>query len=279
MFFVKILKALKKYVFQIIFVAALSCVIFALDLPDDRFHAYFLDVGQGDSLLIKTPENKHILIDGGPKDYVSKEIGGAMFFFDRTIDLMVLTHPHSDHVSGLISVLKNYDVKRVMATFVIYKSDGYANFLKAVKDEGAEVFVADSETDFDFGDVFVDTLYPFSKINGQTFKDVNDSSIAMRIIYGDKSIFVGGDIGQSTEKKIIAKYKDLKSDVLKVSHHGSKNSSSDVFLQEVSPKIAVISCSKNNSYGFPPDIILDRLKKYGIKIYRTDIDGKVEIVF
>jgi len=250
-----------------------------LDLPDERFHAYFLDVGQGDSLLIKTPDNKHILIDGGPKDYVSKEIGDTMFFFDRTIDLMVLTHPHADHLNGLISVLQNYDVKRVMMTFVIYKSDGYANFLKAVKDEGAEVFVADSKTDFDFGSTFVDTLYPFSKINGQTFKDVNDSSIAMRIIYGDKSIFVGGDIGQSVEKKIISKYKNLKSDVLKISHHGSKNSSSEDFLKAVSPKIAVISCGKNNSYDFPTEIVLNRLEKYGIKIHRTDIDGKVEIIF
>lgn len=279
MFFIKILKWLRKYAFQIVFVGAVSCAIFVLDLPDGRFHAYFLDVGQGDSLLIKTPENKHILIDGGPKDYVSKELGDTMFFFDRTIDLMVLTHPHADHVTGLISVLQNYDVKRVMMTFVVYKSDTYANFLKAVKDEGAEVFVADSTTDFNFGSTFVDTLYPFSKINGQTFKDVNDSSIAMRIIYGDKSIFVGGDIGQGVEKKIAAKYSDLKSDVLKISHHGSKNSSSDVFLKAVSPEIAVISCGKNNSYGFPPDIILDRLKKYGIKIYRTDLDSKVEIVF
>lgn len=279
MFFVKIFKWLKKYAFQIVFIGAMSCVIFVLDLPDGRFHAYFLDVGQGDSLLIQTPENKHILIDGGPRDNVSKEIGDTMFFFDRTIDLMVLTHPHADHVSGLISVLKNYDVKRVMATFVVYKSDVYANFLRAVKDEGAEIFVADSESDFDFGDVFVDTLYPFSKINGQTFKDANDSSIVMRIIYKDKSIFVGGDIGKSIEKKIVAKYKNLASDVLKVSHHGSKNSSSDVFLKAVSPKIAIISCGKNNSYDFPTDIVLDILKKYDVKIYRTDLDSKVEIVF
>ncbi len=268
-----------KYIFQIIFVVGVSCAIFIIDLPDNRFHAYFLDVGQGDSLLIKTPENKHILIDGGPRNNVSKEIGDTMFFFDRTIDLMVLTHPHADHVSGLISVLKNYDVKRVMATFVLYKSDVYANFLKAVKEEGAEIFVADSETDFDFGSTFVDTIYPFSKINGQTFKDVNDSSVVMRIIYEDKSIFVGGDIGESIEKKIIAKYKNLKSDVLKISHHGSKKSSSDAFLQEIGPKIAIISCSKNNSYGFPTQIVLDRLEKYGIKIYRTDLDGKVEIIF
>ena len=101
----------------------------------------------------------------------------------------------------------------------------------------------------------------------------------MRIIYGDKSIFVGGDIGEGIEKKIVAKYNDLKSDVLKVSHHGSKKSSSDIFLRALRPKIAIISCGKNNSYGFPPDMILDRLNKYGIKIYRTDLDSKVELVF
>ncbi|MFA6305945.1 MAG: ComEC/Rec2 family competence protein [Candidatus Gracilibacteria bacterium] len=279
MFFVKILKWVRGYAFEIVFVLAVSCAIFVLDLPDGRFHAYFLDVGQGDGLLIKTPGNNHILIDGGPKDYVMKKLGDNMFFFDKTIDLMVLTHPHSDHVSGLISVLQNYDVKRVMMTFVIYKSDGYANFLKAVKQEGAEIFVADNTADFDFGDVFVDTLYPFSKISGQTFKDVNDSSVAMKIIYGDKSIFVGGDIGQGVEKNIVAKYADVKSDVLKISHHGSKNSSSDVFLKAISPKIAIISCGKNNSYHFPTDIVLDKLKKYGVKIYRTDLDGTVEIIF
>ena len=134
MFFVKTLKLIRKYAFQIIFVGAVSCVIFALDLPDNRFHAYFLDVGQGDSLLIKTPENQHILIDGGPNNSVMKGLSEAMFFFDKTIDLMVLTHPHSDHVTGLISVLKDYDVKRVMMTLVIYKSRVYADLLKAVKD-------------------------------------------------------------------------------------------------------------------------------------------------
>ena len=151
--------------------------------------------------------------------------------------------------------------------------------MKAVKDEGAEIFVADSEADFDFGDTFIDTLYPFSKINGQTFKDVNDSSIVMRIIYKNKAIFVGGDIGQSIEKKIIERYKNLESDVLKISHHGSKKSSSDAFIKEVSPKIAVISCGKNNSYHFPTDVVLSVLKKYNVKIYRTDLDGKVEIIF
>ncbi|MCK9186299.1 MBL fold metallo-hydrolase [Candidatus Gracilibacteria bacterium] len=279
MFFIKILKWLKKNALQIVFLGALSCGVFVLDLPDGKFHLYFFDVGQGDSVFIKTPENKHILIDGGPNNAVSKELSDTMSFFDRTIDLMVLTHPHLDHVKGLINVLKSYDIKRVMATFVIYKSTGYTDFLKAVKDEGAEIFVADSLTDFDFGDVFVDTLYPFSKINGQTFKDVNDSSIAMKIIYKDKAVFVGGDIGKSIEKKISEKYSDIKSDVLKISHHGSKNSSSDAFIKDVSPKIAVISCGKNNSYHFPTDIVLDTLKKYGVKIYQTDLDGKVEIVF
>lgn len=250
------------------------------ELPDRLFHVYFLDVGQGDSILIKTPENHRILIDGGPGRKVINEMSGVMPFFEKNIDLMILTHPHADHVEGLIEVLKKYEVNNVLLTGVEYDSAIYEEFLKVIAEKNIDVFFADSSVDFRFGDVLLDTIYPGHQIDGETFSNVNNSSVAVRIIYGEIAILLTGDLQAESEKDLVANGIELKSNIFKAGHHGSKNASTLEFLKEVRPEIVVIQSGEENKYGHPHEETMENFVASGVKkVYRNDLDGRIEFAF
>lgn len=244
-------------------------------LAQGDLHIYFLDVGQGDAVLIKTPSDQIILVDGGPGTEILTELNDILPFLKKDIDLMVLTHPHADHIEGLVAVLKRYDVESALVTGVQYNNAYYDEFLRDLRDE-AKVYFAYSGMDFDFGDgVFLDTLYPFELIVGEEFENVNNSSIVMRITYEDVAILLSGDAEVEIEEMLLGS--EVEADLMKASHHGSRTANSEEFLEAVSPEVVVIQVGKDNQFDHPHEETLKNLE--GIDVYRNDLHGTVEIVF
>ncbi len=241
-------------------------------IPDDSFHIYFLDVGQGDAIFIKTPENHQILIDGGPQNSVIEELTDILPFFDKSIDLVVLTHPHNDHISGLIHVLKRYDVDNVLITGVDHDSFYYQEFLHEIS--RSEIVLAQNDYALMLGNVLLDIVYPMQQLTGESFSNLNNSSIVLSVKYGDKTILLTGDLEEEFQLS-----GNLEADILKVGHHGSKGSSSMDFLEKVMPEVAVIQVGDGNQFGHPHEETLKSLEKIGAKVYRNDLSGRIEFVF
>ncbi len=241
----------------------------------------FFDVGQGDSIFIETPEKQQILIDGGPGSAILEKLGKEMPFYDNTLDLIILTHPEKDHLIGLISVLKRYKVENILWTGIKRDTLEFKEWERKILEEEANIKITQAgqrilwESD---SHSFMEILYPLENLEGQEFEDSNETSIVSRLVFGEKSFLFTGDIRKSEEKALLEQRANLDSDILKVSHHGSKTSSSKEFVEKVSPEIAVISLGKENSYGHPHQEVLDILEDYGIKILRTDQNGDIKII-
>lgn len=238
----------------------------------------FLNVGQGDAIFIKTPQGHQILIDGGPDAAVLEKLAGNMPFGDKDIDMIVSTHLDKDHLFGLLEVLKAYSVGTIVSTGIPKETAGAAEWQKLKKDEesgGAVEKTASAGDVIVAGNVRLEVLYP-AVGSGRSAGD-NDDSLVLRLDYGENNFLFCGDIGAEGESDIINSGADLSADVLKVSHHGSKNSTSEAFLEKVFPKTAVIQVGRN-SFGHPSEEILTRLEKFGINILRTDVDGDIKFV-
>ncbi len=245
----------------------------------------FFDVGQGDSIFIETTGHQQVLIDGGPSgERVLEKLGKEMPFWDRTIDLIILTHPERDHVAGLIEVLKRYKVENILWTGVVRDTAEYKEWQELIKEENAKIYIAQAGQQIKLSgsdpDSSLDILHPFESLEGKEFKDSNNTSIIARLVFGETSFLFTGDAPQSVEKELVlglAKHK-LDADVLKVGHHGSKTATAQEFVEVVSPEMAVISVGKDNSYGHPHQATLETLQGYGTTILRTDLDGDIKII-
>jgi len=229
---------------------------------------HFIDVGQGDSILIDHG-SEEVLIDGGEKspgvtDYIKKYIDGPL-------EVMVATHTDADHIGGLIKVLKDFQVEEIWLNGYTATSKTYQDFMAAVNAEGAEVNQAKRN-----GTISTESLN-FSILNppDTLFSDANNNSIVLRLEYGDTVFLFTGDAEKEAEANMLATESELWAQILKVGHHGSSSSSSLNFLEAVSPDMAVISCGEGNSYGHPHDITLNNLSNLGIIIYRTDESGDI----
>ena len=235
----------------------------------------FFNVGQGDSALINLLGDNEILIDGGPDNTVLYKLGKYLPIYNRDIELMILTHPHADHVTGLVSVLKKYKVERVMYTGVEYESEIYGEFLESVK--GDRVSRVDRVDKVILGEnIFLEVIYPKDIEDIENIEDVNDTSIVFKLDTSDKDFLFTGDISVEVEKYILENINNLeiKTDVLKVAHQGAETSSSQEFLEIVDPEAAVISVGKN-SFGHPSLRVIKRLERLGVEVYRTDVEGDV----
>lgn len=273
-------KKLKTILFSSLIVGWLSLYVLSSQIPDYKFHIFFLDVGQGDSTFIKTPQNHQILIDGGEDNTVLENLKDVVPFFDKSIDLIVLTHPHKDHIGGLIEVMKRFDIENILITGVYSDDPYYLELLQNIKSLDTNVFIANADTDFLFNNVLLDVIYPFAQIAYKSFENQNNSSIVIKVFYKDEVILLTGDIEKTIEQEIINSNINIKSDILKMAHHGSKTSSSAEFLKKASPEISVIQVGKNNKFGHPNEETLENLSSAGVKeIYRTDEEGIIEFVF
>ena len=271
-------------------------------LPDGKLHVTALDVGQGDSILITTPGNQHVLIDGGPDLTVLERLGEKFPFFSRRIDLLVLTHTHADHLASFPEVLRRYDVQNILMTGVAGESASYSAFLDAVRESGPHVILARSDRDLDFGKgVFFDVLWPtedslgisdkrdphlFSLVAKLTWKNhptsrfpLRSSSFEGQAALRGASVLHTGDIEEKVEEALLKDGDDLRADFLKVPHHGSKTSSSTGFLLAVAPDLAVISVGAGNTYGHPNEGVLQRYEALGIPVRRTDREGTIDVDF
>jgi beta-lactamase superfamily II metal-dependent hydrolase len=240
----------------------------------------FIDVGQGDSCFIKTSEGYKIIIDGGP-DYhkAIEEINQEIPFWDREIDLMIITHPEQDHFIGLFRILKSYRVKNIVWSGVEKQTQSFENFKIAVdqeKQEGCRVFELSAGDKIIAGKTEMFILFPFDSTDKNP-KKANSSAIVLKMSFDENNFLFPADIGSEEEKLIIESGQNIGADVLKVGHHGSKYSTSDEFLLQVSPKISVIQTGEN-SYGHPAEETLDRLEKNKIKTYRNDLNGGIKII-
>lgn len=267
-----------KKILSIILIIIIIFNVFLLSysaIPKD-LRIYFIDVGQGDSCLIIAPNNKKVLIDGGegePEVLLS-------YLLDRrikTLDYIMISHFDSDHCNGLIEVIKNLNVKNILISKQAYFSDEYKNIASIINSKKIKViFVKQGDNLRIDKNVNLKIFYPTGELE---YDDLNNNSIVAKLIYNSFSILFTGDIEKS-EKDLIDKYKngELKSDILKIAHHGSKTSSSEEFLEAVEPKIALIGVGKNNTFGHPNNEVIKRLEEINCKIYRTDEMGEIQIM-
>jgi competence protein ComEC len=246
---------------------------------DKNLEVYFFNVGQGDSELI-FQEGHTILIDGGPDASVISELSKALPVLSRKIDVIILTHPHADHVSGLVDILKRYEVGAVMGSGVVYNTPEYNAFLEEIKNQKIPFILAEAGEKIKIGDLGQLTiLHPFDlNFLGKSPTNIHDSMVVARFDFGKESFLFAGDAENDLENNLVFKGVDVKADVLKVGHHGSKNSSPPIFLKKVSPQFSVIEVGKNNIYHHPADITLRNLAAIGSEILRTDLNGTIKFL-
>ena len=263
---------------------AVAALVWALALlrPGDMLEVVFLDVGQGDAAFISTPLNRQIVVDGGPGrlDMV-RFLGENMPPGDRTLDLVVLTHPHADHLTGLLEAMERYEVGAVLERRTGYDGPGYAAWRELAAAEGAVVAEAVPGQRIDMGDgAVVQVLGPPSRLLRGTESDVDNASVVVRIAYGDVSFLLTGDMFREGEAALVAGDGHLESDVLKVGHHGSRTSSSGAFLDAVRPAVAVISAGVDNRFGHPHPETLEALHRHvdAGMVFNTSERGDVRFV-
>ena len=238
----------------------------------------FLDIGQGDSILIRSPNGSTLLIDGGNSNHDGTDviIPKLREWGKDQLDVMVATHPDADHIGGLPVVLENFPVASVALTGQVHTTQVYERFLTDIRDKNLNTIRVRTGTKIPFDpSVKVEVLGPDDRFVVEG--DNNDASIVIRLTYGGVSFMFTGDAEGPEEQAILASGADVRSTVLKVGHHGSHSSTSQAFLDAVDPQIGVISAGKDNRYGHPHKEVLDRLGQAGVQVYRTDRSGTITI--
>jgi competence protein ComEC len=276
------MKYFKKYLPYILiillFVLSTGVIFYAYKNSNSRYlKVVFLDVGQGDSIYIESPNGKQMLIDGGGGDNILPNLIKVMPLFDKSIDMLIVTNPDQDHIGGLVEVLKNYKVGMVIepgtkTDTLIYenleKEIIKNNITKKIARRGMHI-VLDEERN-----IYFDILFPDRDVSDW---ERNDGSIVGRLVYKDQSFMLMGDATKYTENLIKwnENPQNLKSDVIKLGHHGSHTSSSLLWLEIINPDVAIISAGKNNRYGHPHEDTLDNLKSLNISFLATYLNGNI----
>lgn len=235
----------------------------------------FLNIGQGDAIFIESPSGVQVLVDGGPGRAVLRQLGRQMGFFDRTLDVIVATHPDSDHIGGLPDVLGLYAVSYIFDPGIAHSIPTYDAFLERSKEElGAQYILARRGQLINLGGgAYIRILFPDHDV---THVETNDGSVVLQLVYGDTAFLLTGDAPVNVEQYVSSlDGKTLHSDVLKVGHHGSRTSSSELFVGWASPEYAVISRGCDNRYGHPHQEVLNILNRFEIEIHDTCEEGTI----
>lgn len=250
--------------------------VFWVEARNGRVLISFLDVGQGDAIFIEAPNGNQILIDGGPDSTILARLGEVMPFWDRSIDLLILTHPHADHLDGFLEVLKRYKVGIVLESGVNHSIPEYREWHDVIGGKNIPLTIAKRGQIIRMGNgAVLDILAPMAPFAGASPKNIHDSSVVSLFSFASTSALFMADAEASLEKTLLLDRGFSPVDILKVGHHGSKTSTSEELLARARPRFAVISVGRKNRYGHPYQMVLDRLKRFGVKIYRTDLDGSV----
>jgi competence protein ComEC len=251
---------------------------FYANQPDERVQVSFLDVGQGDAILIRQGSFE-VLVDGGPSPQaISLALGKHLPFWDRTIELVVLTHPHGDHLAGLVEVLRRYRVEQVLEPPHIaedstdFTPDLYVEWRRLIAEKAIRTITARAYQELRYGQIVMEVLNPPAAPLTGTQSDADNNGVVLNVRVGDIGFLLTGDLKEEGEMELLMNRMLSGCTVLKVAHHGSKASSSQGFLNVVKPQAAVISVGEND-FGHPSPEVLDRLKN--LMLYRTDQDGTV----
>jgi len=250
----------KKWVMPPLLVIAILVSVAAATMPDDNLHVSILDVGQGDAILIHKG-NLQVLVDGGPSPQaIALGLGEKMPFWDRTIEVVILTHPSADHVTGLVEVLNRYKVKQVLHPDLDFESNIYDEWLRLVKEKDIKCTIAQAGQQIDLGRVVIKVLNPQIPHLTGTESDIDNNGVVLHISMGEVSFLLTADIMWEAEFELITHRANLTSTVLKVAHHGSNTSATPEFLAVVNPEVAVISVGKENPFGHPTPEVMERLE-------------------
>lgn len=277
-----------------IFLAATAAFFFVLDglyyhykgLNPGRLELTFLDVGQGNAALLRFPGGKTMLVDGGGSYDSSFDTGRYVVspFLRKQktgkIDIVVLTHPHPDHLNGLLYILKNFDVQEMWTNGQEIDTETYAEMKKIISEKKIVLRIMNAKCpEMDFNNTTVRILNPQSKRKANDYSDrtVNDEALVLKITYGKIKFLLPADISESVEERLVRSGMDLASQVILASHHGSRSSNSPSFIRRVRPDMVVFSCGKNNAFRMPHPDVLERYRKSGSRILRTDTDGAVHL--
>lgn len=240
------------------------------DSSNNNLEIYYFDVGQADSILIKE-KNTNILIDAG-----NNEDGENLVNYlknDLNIDklnMIIGTHPHEDHIGGLDNIIDSFDINTILMPNATSTSKTFESVLNSIENKNYKITIPKIGEEFNYDNIKLKVIY-----TGTNEKDLNNSSIVLKLTYFNNKFLFTGDATSKVEKKLLNK--DIESDVLKIGHHGSEYSTTNDFLDKVNPKYAIIEVGKNNTYKHPKQTTLDKLNAKNIKIYRTDLDGTIKL--
>lgn len=244
---------------------------------DTCLKVVFLDVGQGDAIFIQTPTGEQALIDGGKDMSVLRELAAVMPRFDKTLDLVIGTHPDQDHIGGLVDVLNKYQVASIITTENTGETAVASAYHQSLIEETTKVHMARAGQVYTLGASTTITVY--SPKDNPVLLESNTASIVVKVSYGEIDFMLTGDAPQGIEDYLVVTYGDsLQSEVLKLGHHGSKTSTSELFLEAVKPQYAIVSAGKDNSYGHPHQEVVERVTAKDIPILSTAEKGRVMFV-
>lgn len=244
-------------------------------VTDNILEVHFLNIGQGDSIFIETPNKKQVLIDGGPDKTVLERLNQAMPFYDRKIDLLILTHPDGDHVTGLVDVIGYYQIGHILTSGFERDTAIYHKWRELIDEKNISLTIAQAGQKVVLDeDIVLEILWPEQPLIG--IKSANNASVVGRLIYGQLEFLLTGDIEKKIENILLERNWNLESDILKVPHHGSKTSSSYNFVKAINSTVAIISVGEDNSYKHPHEDVLERLNK--MAVFRTDKNGDIVIL-
>lgn len=239
---------------------------------EDEMHVHFIDVGQGDSILIETPSQKNILIDGGPPESGNKVVTYLKDKGVDELDLLIATHPDIDHIGGLLKVMEKVPIKKVIDSGKLHTTKTYAKYIEHIWRHKIPIEIVEANDR-----ITLDPHLTIKVLNSYSrAKTNNDSSIVLKIDYKDISFLFMGDVEKDQEKKL-AHIRDLDADIIKVAHHGSKTSSSFDFMRQVNPQIAILTYGRHNEFGHPVDRVIQNLNKINALIYSTAVFGNLVI--
>lgn len=251
---------------------------------DQKLHVVFCNVGQGDGIFIRTPKGSDILVDGGPDDSILSCLSNHMPFWDRTVELVILTHPHADHLTGLISVLKRYTVLQFVTEKLNNKTASFKELTNGLNKKYVPLAYLYAGSSFKISDeIKLSILGPTKEFINMTSpqgfigESGEFSSVITLMTYKDFSVLLTGD-SQKEELEDAISLKNPKVDILQIPHHGSKTGLNGEILNKVRPRLAVTSVGRNNKYGHPAKEILKLLEEKGIKALRTDEEGEIEVI-
>lgn len=247
----------------------------AVDSADGMFSVHYIDIGQGDATLLRSPSGKFMLIDCGPtgsSEYLVK------YLYDmgvERLDYVLITHPHDDHFGGVYSVMEHFEIEELVIHEDFAETYPYDKYIRMADDYGYDVVLTSVGDKFEFGGCAEFEIIGPARTDAD---DLNESSLCFRVVYEDTAFMFTGDAEFETERSLLLTGKPLKANVLQAGHHGSSTSNTVDFVKAVNPEYAVVSCAKNNDYGHPHRETVRIFENEGIKMLRTDVKGSIVFV-